>query len=138
ASVLMLTGFFGISTVGIFYARNVLGNSNYFIHMTIIQTGTTLLVAPLLPALVRRLDKKGTFIFGAVLAMLGGVLLFFAPPDILLLALAAYAVLNFGLQAMNMVVWALEADTVEYGEWVTGVRTEGATYAIFSFTRKLG
>ena len=35
-------------------------------------------------------------------------------------------------------MWALEADTVEYGEWQSGVRTEGATYAIFSFTRKAG
>jgi glucuronide carrier protein len=35
-------------------------------------------------------------------------------------------------------MWALEADTVEYGEWRTGVRTEGTTYAMFSFTRKLG
>jgi len=35
-------------------------------------------------------------------------------------------------------MWALEADTVEYGEWRTGVRTEGITYALFSFTRKLG
>lgn len=35
-------------------------------------------------------------------------------------------------------MWALEADTVEYGEWKTGVRTEGTTYALFSFTRKMG
>ena len=39
---------------------------------------------------------------------------------------------------VNMLVWALEADTVEYGEWRTGVRTEGITYALFSFTRKTG
>ena len=35
-------------------------------------------------------------------------------------------------------MFALEADTVEYGEWKTGFRTEGLTYALFSFTRKLG
>ena len=35
-------------------------------------------------------------------------------------------------------MWALEADTVEYGEWKSGVRTEGTTYAMFSFTRKMG
>ena len=43
-----------------------------------------------------------------------------------------------GVLAVNIVVWALEADTVEYGEWKTGVRTEGITYALFSFTRKTG
>lgn len=35
-------------------------------------------------------------------------------------------------------MFAMEADTVEYGEWKTGFRTEGMTYALFSFTRKLG
>ena len=39
---------------------------------------------------------------------------------------------------LNTMTWALEADTVEYGEWKTGIRTEGATYAAFSFIRKVG
>jgi glucuronide carrier protein len=34
-------------------------------------------------------------------------------------------------------MFGLEADTVEYGEWTTGKRSEGSTYAIFSFTRKI-
>ena len=29
------------------------------------------------------------------------------------------------------VMWALEADTVEYGEYLTGVRIEGLTYSLF-------
>ncbi|MFQ3384806.1 MFS transporter, partial [Escherichia coli] len=35
-------------------------------------------------------------------------------------------------------MWALEADTVEYGEYLTGVRIEGLTYSVFSFIRKCG
>ena len=41
------------------------------------------------------------------------------------------------VQLINTLMFALEADTVEYGEWKTGTRSEGATYAIFSFTRKI-
>ncbi len=33
-------------------------------------------------------------------------------------------------------MFGLEADTVEYGEWKTGRRAEGATYALFSFTAR--
>lgn len=36
------------------------------------------------------------------------------------------------------VMWALEADTVEYGEYLTGVRIEGLTYLLFLFTCKCG
>ena len=34
-------------------------------------------------------------------------------------------------------MFAFEADAVEYGEYQTGQRTEGATYAIYSFSRKM-
>jgi glucuronide carrier protein len=49
-----------------------------------------------------------------------------------------FAVMGVSTAGVNTLMWALEADTVEYGEWKTGVRTEGITYALFSFTRKLG
>ena len=52
-------------------------------------------------------------------------------------ALLFVAIKGFGVQLINTLMFALEADTVEYGEWKTGQRTEGATYAIFSFTRKI-
>ena len=63
--------------------------------------------------------------------------LFFTPGSMPLLALLFIAVKGFGVQLINTLMFALEADTVEYGEWQTGQRTEGATYAIFSFTRKI-
>jgi glucuronide carrier protein len=45
----------------------------------------------------------------------------------------------FGLfQNLSMsLLFAFEADAVEYGEYKTGKRTEGATYAIYSFFRKV-
>jgi glucuronide carrier protein len=49
-----------------------------------------------------------------------------------------FAVMGVSTAGVNTLMWALEADTVEYGEWKTGVRTEGITYALFSFTRKFG
>lgn len=32
----------------------------------------------------------------------------------------------------------MQADTVDYGEWKTGIRSEGGSYSILSFTRKVG
>lgn len=45
---------------------------------------------------------------------------------------------SIGQGVTMTVMWALEADTVEYGEYLTGVRIEGLTYSLFSFTRKCG
>ena len=61
-----------------------------------------------------------------------------APASTPVIAFGCFFVLGIGLGGVNTLMWALEADTVEYGEWKTGVRTEGTTYALFSFTRKMG
>src|SRR5439155_1177210 len=76
-----------------------------------------------------------TLIFVAIVA---AVCLFLAPPSVPAVAFACFLVLGVGLGLVNTLMWAFEADTVEYGEWTSGVRTEGITYAAFSFTRKMG
>ncbi|MCG2750362.1 MAG: MFS transporter [Desulfobacteraceae bacterium] len=35
-------------------------------------------------------------------------------------------------------IWSMMPDTVEYGEWKTGVRAEGLLYSVFSLTQKTG
>ena len=62
----------------------------------------------------------------------------FAPASVPAVAIACYGVLGVGFGAINALIFALQADTVEYGEWKSGVRAEGASYAVLSFTRKAG
>jgi glucuronide carrier protein len=95
----------------------VLGDARYIIWMTLVTVVVQFATAPF--------------------TVVGGVALFFTPGSMPLLALLFVAVKGFGVQLINTLMFALEADTVEYGEWKTGQRTEGATYAIFSFTRKI-
>ena len=66
-----------------------------------------------------------------------GAALFFISGN-LVVALAGLFIVGAGMALLNNMTWALEADTVEYGEFKTGIRTEGATYAAFSFIRKVG
>jgi glucuronide carrier protein len=76
-------------------------------------------------------------VFGAV-AIAGALGVAFAPESVPAIPIALFGVLGVGLGGVNTLMWALEADTVEYGEWKTGFRTEGSSYAVFSFTRKVG
>lgn len=43
----------------------------------------------------------------------------------------------FGSAFVNSLNWALVSDTVEFGEWRTGVRSEGTVYTGFTFFRKV-
>jgi glucuronide carrier protein len=138
SALLFLTGWFSVQTVGAYYARDVLGNANLFIVMTIVASIATFIIAPFIPAIIRVMGKKRAYITAGLIGMAGGVGLALSPTGNPALPIAFYGLLNLGLAAVNTLMWAIEADTVEYGEWKTGIRTEGATYAMFSFTRKLG
>ena len=105
----------------------------------LLATGTiaSLIGIPFSQPLARRVGKRNTFIFGLAgwaLCSLAMYLTSYAAVEILF---AWYAVgyiafgLSFGL------LWSLIADTVEYGEWKTGVRAEGGIYSIAMFLMKL-
>ena len=140
SSLMFLIGMFTLQTIGIYYARDVLGNANYYIVQTITQTAGTFLVAAYVPHIVRTVGKKRGYIVLAAIGMAGGVGLALAPASASapIVAFACFFVIGIGMGGVNTLMWALEADTVEYGEWKTGIRTEGITYALFSFTRKQG
>ena len=76
--------------------------------------------------------------FSGVVAAVAAVGFALAPASIPALGIACYGVLGVGFGAINALIFALQADTVEYGEWKSGVRAEGASYAVLSFTRKAG
>ncbi|MBX9243892.1 glucuronide transporter [Actinotalea ferrariae] len=133
-----LTGMFALQTVQAYYARDVLGDANLFIVLTVVSTVAMFVVAPVIPRLVRMFGKKASYVGAGGLAAVAATGVALTPPSMVWLAIVFFGLYGVGLAAVNMLMFALEADTVEYGEWRSGVRTEGTTYAVFSFTRKLG
>ncbi|WP_286189218.1 glucuronide transporter [Sanguibacter hominis] len=138
SALMFLVGMFSLQTVQAYYARDVLGDANMFIVLTVVSTGAMFVVAPFIPRIVRRFGKKRSYIVASLVAIVGAVGVAVSPPSIPAFAVVSFGLYGIGLAAVNTLMWALEADTVEYGEWRSGVRTEGTTYAVFSFVRKLG
>lgn len=138
SSLFFLTAMFSLQTIGVYYARDVLGNANYYIAITAAQMVLMFLLAPLAPSIVRRFGKKAGYIGASAVMMAGSTGAMFVPASVPYVAIGCFVLIGVGLGLVNTLMWSLEADTVEYGEWRTGVRAEGATYAVFSFVRKLG
>jgi len=137
SSLLFLSGLFTSTTAQIYYARNVLGNANLYTIITLLSAGAIFIVGPFIPKMVRTFGKKNSYQFAGLVTAVGGLGVFLAPASQLWLVFVSFFVMGAALAAVNSLMFSLEADTVEYGEWVTGVRTEGIVYSVFSFTRKL-
>jgi len=138
SSFVFLTGFLALSTVQLYYLRDVLHALPLYAALSIFQIVATFGMAAFIPAIVRKFGKRTAYMVGGGIMAVGGLIIFFAPSDPVWLGFSGLAICQIGMILVNMIVWALEADTVEYGEWKTGIRAEGMTYALFSFTRKTG
>ena len=138
ASLLFLTGMFSLQAVGVYYARDVLGDAGYYIVLTTVQTVGMILAALAVPNAVEALGKRRAYLASGVIAVVGGIGVAMAPGSVPAIGITAFGVLGFGMGAINTLVFALQADTVDYGEWKSGVRAEGSNYAVLSFTRKTG
>ena len=138
SSFAFLTGMLALNTVQLYYLRDVLHALPLYAVLSIVQIVLTFGLAAVVPTIVRRFGKRNAYLGGGIVMLTGGIVVFFAPPALAWLAFGGLVLSMVGLVLVNMLVWALEADTVEYGEWKTGVRAEGIIYALFSFTRKTG
>ncbi|MFP5286541.1 MAG: glycoside-pentoside-hexuronide (GPH):cation symporter [Thermoanaerobaculia bacterium] len=138
SSLFYLTAQNVIGAIVIYYARDYLaGPALLLTVVTIVTTGAVLYVGPFGPLVTKTLGKKRGFVIACGAAIVGGLIVLVAGRNIPV-ALLGLFVTGVGMALLNTMTWALEADTVEYGEWKTHIRTEGATYAAFSFTRKVG
>ena len=91
----------------------------------------------LMPKIVKRWGKRLTCQFGLICLVVSYLLIQIDPyrSD---LVFAATIIKGIGLAPLIGSFFAILADTVEYGEWKTGLRTEGLVYSAGSFGSKVG
>jgi glucuronide carrier protein len=138
SSLLFLVGWFSLQTVTIYYARNVLGNADLYAVLVVVQTVGIFTAAALVPKLVEAVGKKRSYALLALVAVVAALGVAIAPSSVPAVAIVLFGVLGVGLGGVNTSAFALQPDTIEYGEWQSGFRAEGASYSVFSFTRKVG
>ena len=99
------------------------------------------LFMPFATKIVMKFGKKESVSVGALITMIGYALLLIVPmpPNTtgMLMWAGCSLIAGMGAGLYSAVSWSLMADAMDYGEWKTGVREEGTTYALHSFFRKL-
>lgn len=90
---------------------------------------------PLWTFVMKRVGKREVFLTGVLIAVTAYVALWFAPGG-KAVWLSLLVLLGVGNGAIYLSTWAMLPDTVEYGEWRTGVRAEGAIFGFVSLAQK--
>ena len=88
--------------------------------------------------LVKRLGKRNIFSLGLVLDIIGMLVLNFSGGSIGLIIVSALSAAWERNACGGATMWAMVSDTIDYGEWETGYRTEGLVNSACSFGYKIG
>ncbi|HDO1313996.1 glycoside-pentoside-hexuronide (GPH):cation symporter [Aeromonas veronii] len=135
ANLLTLAAFNTKLIVQVFYAQYVIGDVSMIAYMSFISIGCIYLGVLLVPFAVHRFGKLPVYLAGIGVWICGDLLNYLynesALDYILFTSLALW-----GSAFVNSLNWAFISDTVEYGEWKTGIRTEGLVYCSLTFCRK--
>ncbi|NLE17350.1 MAG: MFS transporter [Propioniciclava sp.] len=134
----LLGAMFTMNAVAMYYVRSVLGNASFFTFLMLAQTVGTILAASFVPTITVRLGKRIGYVIFAGIAVLGYVIVALVPAGGLVMAIVAWFIFGIGSGGTNALMFSMQADTVDYGEWKTGTRSEGGAYSILSFVRKCG
>lgn len=85
----------------------------------------------------RKVGKANSAAIGLAFQALGSVLLWLAPSSVAMLWIST-VFRSVGVGGLSGNMNAMLANVVEYGEWKTGIRTEGMVYSGASFGGKVG
>lgn len=122
--------------VQVYYCQYILKNTTAESWLGFFSIGMVFVSVALTPLLTKKFDKKMVYILGCAIWAVADILgFFFANSTFMLVLLTSIAYLGDGFtSALN---WALISDCVEYGEWQSGIRSEGLVYSFFTYFRKL-
>lgn len=136
----LLGAMFTMNSVSVYYAREIVGNASSLTLLMLAQTVGTIIGASLVAMISEKMGKRGGYVMMAFLAVTGYLIAFFVPSGegALFVAVVAWFLLGLGFGGTNALMFSMQADTVDYGEWKTGIRAEGGSYSILSFVRKCG
>ncbi|PLS27819.1 MFS transporter [Bifidobacterium parmae] len=119
-----------------YIAKYVLGNANLTAVIGLATVIPMVVVLPFASPLVARFGKRNSSLAGLVLVVAGSLLVFVDPAN-LWVFFVSIIVRMIGIVPMNAALNAMSADVVDYGEWATGVRSDGIVFSSSSFSMKV-
>ena len=124
-------------TVGVYYAKYILFDTTLAGSLILYHHAGGAVGMLAMPALLQKgTSKKKAAVFGGILMVIGSVIAIINCKGAFLIISLAMRGCGFGI--VNGVYYGMLADTVDYGEWKTGVRTLAVNTSVGTVGQKLG
>ena len=125
------------STMLTYYAQYELGNSNLMSPISVAEKVPSIIAVMVMAPFIKRFGKRNIALLGSVIVLVGAAIIWMRPTE-LPFVIAGVILKGIGGGAFGGLIYSLLADTIEYGHWRTGVRSEGLLYSACSVGYKVG
>lgn len=134
--VLVMAAVMGRMSVVTFYVIYCLGSYKLLSLIMVIPSLCAILVSFIVPTLTKWLGKRNTLMFSNILMGIGLFIIYLAPYDNIVMILIGDVI--YGMNMGFAISLTMVADSIDYMELKSGVRTEGTAYAIYGLATKIG
>lgn len=121
----------------VYYAKDILGDKNLVSTINGIFNIVQICGMFFISMLVKKFGKRNVFALGLVLDIVGMLVLNFSGGSMAIIVVSS-VIRGIGNACGGATMWAMVSDTIDYGEWKTGCRTEGLVNSACSFGYKIG
>ena len=121
----------------VFYARDILGDSSLVSKLSIALTVTQIACMLGISVLVKKFGKRNVLSCGSAIMIIGYIIMAIDSTNVTVI-LVGCVLRGIGNAGISACMFAMVCDTIEYGEWKTGIRTEGLINSAASFGQKIG
>jgi len=137
AMALFMVGYCTTTGFAIYYMKYLFGNEGLYAVLAAVVGVAQLAALSVFPFFSKRFDRRRLYTGATILVAIGYVIFTFAEISLALIVFAA--VLIFVGQAfIQLLMLMFLADTVEYGQWKLGKRSESVTFSIQPLINKIG
>lgn len=123
--------------VGTYYAKYILGDENMAGFITAVSIIPAILCMPAIVPLSKKFGKRNAGLAGSIISLVGHCMIFINATSATWLIVCSL-IKGVGQAALTGTIFAMVADTIEYGQWKTGKRVEGMLYSSTTFGAKIG
>ena len=121
----------------VYYAKDILGDKNLVGTINGIFNIVQICGMFFIAMMVKKLGKRNVFSIGLILDIIGMLVLNFSGGSMAIIVISS-VIRGVGNACGGATMWAMVSDTIDYGEWKTGCRTEGLVNSACSFGYKIG
>lgn len=137
AMVLFMIGYDTTTSFGLYFFKYAYGDAGMFSIFAALLGVSQILALAVFPLFSKRFNRKALYTAATVLVVVGYVLFFVAPVNMLYIGPAGVLIF-LGEAFIQLLMLMFLADTVEYGQWKLHKRNESVTFALQPFINKMG